>query len=82
MRLPNAAVRYDSFGAYVYKLEQAPDGKLRARRQPIELGSHHDKELIVLSGLQANDQVATVGSFKLSAGMLVNLADDAATGSQ
>lgn len=78
IRLPNTAVRYDSFGPYVYLLTQAADGKLRAERQAVELGSHDQKQIVVLSGLKANDQVATVGSFKLREGMLVNLTSDTA----
>tara|TARA_R110002153_G_scaffold18020_3_gene62802 strand:+ start:1956 stop:3128 length:1173 start_codon:yes stop_codon:yes gene_type:complete len=78
IRLPNTAVRYDSFGTYVYVLATAADGKLRAKRQAVVVGSHDQKQIVVLSGLNANDQVATVGSFKLREGMLVNLASDVA----
>ncbi|WP_445425606.1 MULTISPECIES: efflux RND transporter periplasmic adaptor subunit [unclassified Alishewanella] len=79
IRLPNTAVRYDTFGAYVYVLAQAADDKLRANRRAVEVGAHDDKHIVILSGLSENEQVATVGSFKLRDGTLVNLAkaDDA-----
>jgi membrane fusion protein (multidrug efflux system) len=82
VRLPNTAIRYDSFGAYVYLLNQDEAGQLRAARQPINVGAHALKDVVVLSGLSANDVVATVGSFKLRPGMLVNLTDAADPGSQ
>jgi membrane fusion protein (multidrug efflux system) len=82
VRLPNTAIRYDSFGAYVYLLNQGEGGKLRAARKPVTVGAHDQKEVVVLSGLDVNDVVATVGSFKLRPGMLVNLTADSAPGSQ
>jgi membrane fusion protein (multidrug efflux system) len=81
-RLPNTAIRYDSFGAYVYLIEKDDKGKLRSTRKPINVGPHDQKQVVVLSGLNVNDVVATVGSFKLREGMLVNLSELSMSGGQ
>jgi len=74
MRLPNVAIRYDAFGAFVFILNQDNKGAWRASRQSIEVRSNEKNVAIVTMGLKDNDTVATTGSSKLKQGMLVNVA--------
>jgi membrane fusion protein (multidrug efflux system) len=73
MRLPNVAIRYDAFGAYVFILNKDEKGAWRASRQAIKVQGNEDNYAIVSSGLKVNDTVATTGSSKLKSGLLVNV---------
>lgn len=73
-RVPETAVRYDSFGASVYVLEPAePDApaKERASRRAVTLGPQEKKTVIIVSGVKAGERVAANGAFKLRDGVLV-----------
>lgn len=74
--LPVTAIRYDSNGTYVYRLEPLEPGTQRgthrARKTYVELGGERAQQALVLDGLTAGDIIASVGSFKLREGILVN----------
>ncbi len=75
LRVPETAVRYDSFGASVYVLEPAePDAaaKERVSRRAVTLGPQENKTVIIISGLEADERIAANGSFKLRDGVLVS----------
>ena len=59
----------------------APDekGQSRVHLRPILVGDVLGDEVLILSGLQAGEQVAASGAFKLREGALVALADSSAT---
>ena len=71
VRLPSSAVRVDSFGAYVFVVSKAEDGKLRASRNPVEVVAKENEDSIVGSGLELGQRVATKGAFKLREGIWV-----------
>ena len=73
-RLPNVAIRYDAFGAYVFILNKDDKGAWRASRKAIKVLANENSVAIVSSGIKDNDTVATTGSSKLKQGMLVNVA--------
>jgi membrane fusion protein (multidrug efflux system) len=58
----------------------APDstGKARAHERPVVTGPATDDEILIISGLQPNEVVATSGSFKLREGVLIAAAADSA----
>ena len=58
----------------------APDttGKPRAHLRPVRSGSVVGDEVLVEEGLEAGEQVATSGSFKLRESLLVAVANDSA----
>ena len=74
--LPVTAIRYDSNGPYVYRLEPLESGSQRgthrARKSYVELGGERSQQALVVDGLAADDIIASVGSFKLREGILVN----------
>lgn len=75
VRLPETAVRYDSFGASVYVLEPAElDAPVaeRASRRSVTLGPQENQTVIIVSGVKAGERVAANGSFKLRDGVLVS----------
>jgi membrane fusion protein (multidrug efflux system) len=76
VRLPNTAVRLDSFGAYVFVLTKDSGDQWRASRRPITVVAKQDYDSIISTGLQAGEVVATMGSFKLREGLLVYQAKD------
>ncbi len=70
MPLPNPAIRYDSFGSFVYALEKDENGDLRATRKPVTVVSKEADATYIKDGLEAGELVATIGSAKLNASML------------
>lgn len=76
LTIPVSAVRRASYGdhAFVIVPGEAPNS-LRAKQRFIKLGPSLGTEIIVLSGLEAGEQVATTGAFKLREGVLVMKVD-------
>jgi membrane fusion protein (multidrug efflux system) len=74
--LPTLAIRYDAFGTYVYTLNKDDSGSYRATRKPIETITQENNQTVVKSGLTYGDLIATMGSYKLREGMLVNIAEN------
>lgn len=68
--LPNQAIRYDTFGSYVYVLTKDENDNLRAQRKPVNVSSKQAELTYVTGGIEANDVVATVGSAKLLPNLL------------
>jgi len=68
--LPNQAIRYDSFGSYVYVLNKNDKGDYRATRKPIKVVSKEVDSSYISSGIEVGELVATIGSAKLSPNML------------
>nr|WP_136251309.1 efflux RND transporter periplasmic adaptor subunit [Ningiella ruwaisensis] len=69
--VPNEALRFDTFGSYVYKLEKDEKGDWRAKRQAVSFAARELDTAMVTSGIESGDVIATVGSAKLSEGLLV-----------
>ncbi len=76
IRLPNEALRFDTFGSYVYVLEKDQEGKYRAKRTPVEYAGRELGTVMIISGLESGELVATVGSAKLTEGMWVKAAGE------
>ncbi len=80
IRLPSTAVRFDSFGSYVFFLEQQSQ-QWRAKRQPVTVLAKEQYQTILQADLSEGMTVATVGAYKLREGLLVNLSGDGAASS-
>jgi len=80
--LPNLAIRYDAFGPYVFVLNKDEQGDYRASRKAIKIAFQEDKNTVVKSGLDYGDMVATMGSYKLRSGLLVNVASTDTLGAE
>lgn len=75
VKLPATAVRRSEFGAHVYVLLPAEDGagaEFRAAKRKVTVGPIINEDIIILSGLQDGELIATLGAFKLNDGLLVH----------
>lgn len=80
MRLPDTAIRHDSFGSFVFTLQKDNNQQYRASRKPVEVFANEGRVALVASGLDDTELVAAKGSFKLKEGMLVNLSTQSVHG--
>nr|WP_297349545.1 efflux RND transporter periplasmic adaptor subunit [uncultured Glaciecola sp.] len=75
VRLSSKAIRYDTFGSYVFKLTKDDKDNWRAARQVVNViykeGESSIIDIASSNGLEVNDIIATQGSFKLREGILV-----------
>lgn len=74
--VPASALRKGPEGDHVFVLRPGPDGKLRAYERRVRGGAPLGDEILIQSGLQAGERVATSGSFKLREGVLVSVAPE------
>ena len=76
LSVPATALRSDAFGPHVFILQPAEEGAhaaFRAQRREVELLEIRGARAYLGSGIEAGEQVATDGSFKLRDGGLVNI---------
>ncbi|HET8623439.1 MAG TPA: efflux RND transporter periplasmic adaptor subunit, partial [Gemmatimonadales bacterium] len=76
--VPVSALRKGPQGDHVFVLTADDKGKTRAHVRTVRSGTVLGDEVLIHSGLEASEQVATSGSFKLREGVLVAVADSAA----
>lgn len=76
--VPVSALRRGPGGDHVFVLASMPDGKVRARMRRVDSGNVIADDVVIHSGLQVGERVATAGSFKLFEGVLVHVGDAAA----
>jgi len=71
--VPVSSLRRGPGGDYMWALEAAPDGALRAKTRRVVTGPVLGDEVVVVKGLEAGERVAALGSFKIpTEGALVN----------
>jgi membrane fusion protein (multidrug efflux system) len=75
--VPVSALRRGPSGDHMFVLEPTDDGGYRAHERQVQIGAVLEDEVVLLSGLEPGERVATSGSFKLREGALVSVADDA-----
>ena len=78
--VPVSALRKGPAGDHVFVVAAGQDGKTRAHVRPVESGIVLGDEVLIVSGLEAGEQVATSGSFKLREAVLVAVAEAPAGG--
>ncbi len=71
--VPTVAVSFHSYGDFVYVLESGPDHRLIAHEQPVQTGPQLGKDVVILSGLKAGQEVVTAGQVKLRNGDTVRV---------
>jgi membrane fusion protein (multidrug efflux system) len=69
--VPVSALRKGPGGDHVFVLSADSTGQTRAHARPVKSGDALGDEVLILSGLEAGEQVAASGSFKLREGVLV-----------
>lgn len=72
--VPDLAITRDPLGSYVYVLETEGEGSYRAKQVKVILGDRKSDNVMVLSGLEAGQLIATKGAFKLFPQMKVFVA--------
>ncbi len=72
LTIPHTAVSYNTYGDFVYLIEQQ-DGGLRVKRQQIVSGENRAGRVAIRQGLQAGNQVVRTGLVKLRDGMPVQI---------
>lgn len=77
--VPASALRKGPGGDHVFVLE-TESGETRARLRPVEAGPVLGDDVMIFSGLSADERVAAAGSFKLRDGVLVRVSEDGANG--
>ena len=70
--VPNQAVQAGQEGVYVYVVK--PDRSVESR--PVVTGSRVDQDIVIQSGLQADETVVTEGHLRLAPGMRVQPRDE------
>ncbi|HEX2451462.1 MAG TPA: efflux RND transporter periplasmic adaptor subunit [Gemmatimonadales bacterium] len=76
--VPVSALRKGPQGDHVFVLAADQKGKTRAHLRTVRSGTVVGDDVLIHGGLEAGEQVATSGSFKLREGVLVVVADSAA----
>lgn len=79
LAIPATALRKGPDGNHVFVVASSPDQELRAQLRRVEAGAMAGDDVLVTGGLEAGEQVATSGSFKLRDGMRVALVDTPTT---
>lgn len=77
--IPVSSLRKGPDGDHVFVLAPDDQGKPRAHLRPVQTGEVVGDLVLVLSGLSPGERVAASGSFKLREGVLIAVADSAAT---
>ncbi len=75
--IPATAVQYNDAGNFVYVITPADNNTLRATARSVTIGTEKNQRIVIESGLQADERIATSGSYKLHNGMLVNIKEAA-----
>jgi membrane fusion protein (multidrug efflux system) len=75
--VPASALRKGPAGDHVFVLS-GEEGATRAHVRPVQAGPALGDSVVILQGLQAGEQVAASGSFKLREGALVHIATNEA----
>lgn len=76
--VPVSALRKGPSGDHVYVITREKDGRTRAYSRAVQGGAVLGDEVLIVQGLEAGEQVAATGSFKLRDAVLVTVADHAA----
>lgn len=81
LAVPDSAITYNTYGSYVYVIEQGKQG-LVARERNVQIGESRNGLTIVTRGLKANERVVTAGQVKLHPGAAVSIAPGTAASAQ
>ncbi|QBF27339.1 efflux RND transporter periplasmic adaptor subunit [Pseudomonas tructae] len=77
LSVPETAVTYTAYGDTVFLARHDEQQQaLVVQRVPVKIGERQDGRVIILEGLQQDDQVVTSGQLKLSDGVAVEATED------
>ncbi|MGY0216553.1 efflux RND transporter periplasmic adaptor subunit [Endozoicomonadaceae bacterium StTr2] len=78
--IPEVSLLHDRQSDYVYLLNPEGEASYRASKLPVTLQDRVGESVVISSGLEAGQQIAAKGAFKLYEGAKVMLADPSAAG--
>lgn len=81
LAVPDSAITYNTYGSYVYVIEQGKQG-LVARQRNVKTGDSRNGLTVVTRGLKAGERVVTAGQVKLHPGAAVSIAPGTAASPQ
>ncbi|MGD8710623.1 MAG: efflux RND transporter periplasmic adaptor subunit, partial [Ectothiorhodospiraceae bacterium] len=73
LTVPRTAISYNTYGDFVYRLEEQNDGKLLARRQQVTTGDTRQGRVEIVKGLKQGQRVVRAGLVKLRDGQPVSV---------
>ncbi|WP_396621974.1 efflux RND transporter periplasmic adaptor subunit [Marinobacter sp. W-8] len=74
--LPRTAISYNTYGNFVYVVEENDNGELIVSRRTVTTGEVRDGRAAVLSGLEEGETVVAKGLLRLRAGQRVEIQDE------
>lgn len=74
--VPRTAISYNTYGDFVFVVEENDNGDLTVNRRTITTGETRDTRAAVLSGLEAGETVVSKGLLRLRAGQKVEIQKD------
>jgi membrane fusion protein (multidrug efflux system) len=76
--VPDLAITRDPLGSYIFVLEAEGEGSYRSKKMKVALGERKGDKVMILSGLDEGQLIATKGAFKLFPQMKVFVAESLA----
>jgi membrane fusion protein (multidrug efflux system) len=73
LTIPRTAVSFNSYGDFVYRLEESEDGTLKVKRTQIKTGKSRGGRVAVSEGLEAGERIVRTGLVKLRDGAAVQI---------
>ncbi|MEC7727578.1 MAG: efflux RND transporter periplasmic adaptor subunit, partial [Pseudomonadota bacterium] len=74
--VPRTAISYNTYGNFVFAVEENDDGQLIVNRRTIQTGEVRNNRVEVVSGLDSGETVVAKGLLRLRAGQRVEIQDD------
>lgn len=74
--VPRTAISYNTYGDFVFVVEENDDGNLVVNRRTVTTGETRNTRVAVLSGLEAGETVVEKGLLRLRAGQKVAIQDE------
>jgi len=74
--VPRTAISYNTYGDFVFAIEENDEGELVVNRRTITAGPTRDTRVAILSGLEAGEKVVSKGLLRLRAGQKVTIQDE------
>ena len=74
--VPRTAVSFNTYGDFVYVLNENDDGELVTERRSIQTGPERNGGVEVESGLESGERIVATGLLRLRAGQRVQVADE------
>jgi len=77
--VPRTAVSYNTYGDFVFVVEENDKGQLVVNRRSVRSGETRDERVAIVSGLSVGETVVSKGLLRLRAGQPVSIQDDSET---